>query len=438
MIGRGATKAFAIAAGALALSMVGGALALFAEEHDTVVYLALAQGVLYAFFAWSLWRQKNLLTERQNRLYFLYLLGLAVFMRALLIFAPPHSTDICRYIWDGRVQGDGVNPYRYVPADSALAHLRDPLIYENVNRKEYAPTIYPPTAQLAFLLSTRVSETVAMMKAAMLAFEALAIFALIELLRARRLPTVLVSIYALHPLAVWEIAGSGHVDSIAVAFMLLALLAAENGKRFATGAALAAGILTKYFPLALVPVLYQRWDWRMPAAFTVTALLLYLPYLSAGRKVFGFLGGYAGEELGAGDGFYLVALLKWMGFGSAAFPVFCALAALTLISFALRSGFRIDPDKLDLADAFSIAVASTVFFSPHYAWYFLWLVPFLCFFPKPSVFWLTLSATALYRSGWPPSLLGASIQYAPFAALLILENLKLFNEKEASRERALA
>ena len=176
----------------------------------------------------------------------------------------------------------------------------------------------------------------------------------------------------------------------------------------------------------------------MPAAFAATAFILYLPYLSVGKKVFGFLGGYAGEEIGAGDGFYLVALLKWMGFGSAALPVFCALAALTLMSFALRSGFRSNPGKPDLAGAFSIAVAFTVFFSPHYAWYFLWLVPFLCFFPKPSVFWLTLSATALYRAGWPPSLLGASIQYAPFAALLILENLNLVSAKEVSRERALA
>jgi len=431
-------KTFAIAAGMLALSMVGGALALFAEEHDTVVYLTLAQGALYAFFAWCLWREKTPLTERQNQHYLVYLIGLAVVMRAALLFAPAHSTDIYRYIWDGRVQADGINPYRYVPADPALSHLRDGAIYESVNRKEYAPTIYPPMAQAVFFLASRVSETVTMMKAAMLAFEALAIFALIELLKSRRLPTVFVSLYALHPLAVWEIAGSGHVDVVAVALMLCALLAAEKGKRFACGAALAAGVLTKYFPLALTPALYRRWDWRMPAAFAVTALLLYVPYLSVGGKVFGFLGGYAGEELGAGDGLYIAALLKLLGFGSASLPVFFALAALTLISLALRSGLRNNPDKPDLSGAFSIAIALTVFFSPHYAWYFLWLVPFLCFFPKPSVFWLTLSATALYRLQWPPSLLGASVQYAPFAALLILENLKLFSEKEASRERALA
>ena len=433
-----APKAFAIAAGALALSMVGGALALFAEEHDTVVYLTLAQGALYAFFAWRLWRENHLLTERQNRLYLFFLIGLAILMRAALLFAPPHSTDIYRYVWDGRVQADGINPYAYVPADPALGHLRDEAIYESVNRKEYAPTIYPPMAQAVFFLASRVSETVTMMKAAMLAFEALAIFALIALLKARRLPTVLVSLYALHPLAVWEIAGSGHVDSVTIAFMLLALLAAEKGKRFASGAALAAGALTKYLPLAIMPALYRRWDWRMPAGFAAAVLLLYLPYISVGRKVFGFLGGYAGEELGAGDGLYFVGLLKLMGFGSASLPLFLALAGATLVFLALRSGFRSNPDKPDLAGAFSIVIAFTVFFSPHYAWYFLWLVPFLCFYPKPSVFWLTLSATALYRSGWPPSLLGASIQYAPFGALLILENLKPFSEKEASHERAVA
>ena len=84
---------------------------------------------------------------------------------------------------------------------------------ESVNRKEYAPTIYPPMAQAVFFLVSRMSESVTMMKAAMLAFEALAIFALIELLKAARgFPTVLVSLYALHPLAIWEIAGSGHVE----------------------------------------------------------------------------------------------------------------------------------------------------------------------------------------------------------------------------------
>jgi alpha-1,6-mannosyltransferase len=354
-----------------------------------------------------------------------------------LLFAPPHSTDIYRYIWDGRVQAEGINPYRYVPAAPELEHLRDHDIYLNINRREYAPTIYPPAAQIIFFAVSRLSETVTMMKAAMLAFEGLAFWALIRLLAARGLPIILASLYLFHPLAIWEIAGSGHVDIAAIAFSLVAMLAAEKGMRFASGAALAAGALSKYFPVTLIPAVYKRWDWRMPAAFTLTALMLYLPYLSADKKVFGFLGGYAGEEIAEGDGFYFASILKHLGLGTFALPVFLTLAAATLFALAWRAGFRADPRKPDLKGSFGIAVAFTVLFSPHYAWYFLWLVHFLCFFPKPSVFWLTLSAPILYRAGWPAALEGQSILYVPFAVLFIVENFRL-THKEAPVGRAVA
>ena len=50
----------------------------------------------------------------------------AAALRLPLIVSPPFlSTDIYRYVWDGRVQAAGVNPYRYLPADPALASLRD-------------------------------------------------------------------------------------------------------------------------------------------------------------------------------------------------------------------------------------------------------------------------------------------------------------------------
>jgi hypothetical protein len=271
----------------------------------------------------------------------------------------------------------------------------------------------------------------------MLAFEGLAVWALVRLLAARGLPIVLASLYLLHPLPVWEVAGSGHVDVVAVGFTLLALLAAERGKRFASGVALAAGMATKYFPITLTPAIYKRWDWRMPAAFAATALALYLPYFSAGKNVFGFLGGYAGEEFGEGDGLYIAAILRQLGFGAAALPIYLALAAVTLFVLAWRSGFRDASEKPDLRGAFAIAVAFTVLFSPHYAWYFLWLVPFLCFFPKPSVFWLTLSAPILYRAGWPVAFAGQSILYVPFAVLLAVENFRPV-QKEAPVGRAVA
>ena len=75
----------------------------------------------------------------------------AAALRLPLIVSPAFlSTDVNRYVWDGRVQAAGVNPYRYMPGDPALARLRDDQVYPRINRAEYAPTIYPPAAQVIF------------------------------------------------------------------------------------------------------------------------------------------------------------------------------------------------------------------------------------------------------------------------------------------------
>jgi hypothetical protein len=318
-----------------------------------------------------------------------------------------------------------------------LEPLRDEAIYPHINRKEYAPTIYPPTAQLVYWTATRISETVTAMKLAMLFFEALCIWAILRLLAARGLPSTLVLVYAWHPLAIWEVAGSGHIDIVAVAFLMLAIVAAESGRRGAAGAALAAAVLAKFFPLALAPALWRRWDWKMPLAMLVAGTVLYLPYISVGTQVLGFLGGYADEGgLSAGEGFLLSALFRRAGVGEASLPLFVLCALGLLAAFAWRTTFRPDPERPDISGAFALASAFTVLVSPHHAWYFLWLIPFLCFVFSPSVLYLTVVATALYRVGWPPSLFGAALLYVPFCLLLVLETLRPFPFKEITDERA--
>ena len=80
------------------------------------------------------------------------ILGLAIVLRGfVLLFDPLLSSDIYRYIWDGKVQAAGINPYRYFPAHHALAALRDTTIFPHINRADYAVTIYPPVAEFFFL-----------------------------------------------------------------------------------------------------------------------------------------------------------------------------------------------------------------------------------------------------------------------------------------------
>src|SRR3954471_11774545 len=115
------------------------------------------------------------------RIGLLIVLGFALAMRLLLVGEEPFlSTDLYRYIWDGRVQAAGINPYRYVPADPALAALRDAAIYPRINRADYAVTAYPPIAEMFFFFVTRIGESAMTMRLAMMTCEAVIIAVMID------------------------------------------------------------------------------------------------------------------------------------------------------------------------------------------------------------------------------------------------------------------
>src|SRR6185503_19893636 len=182
--------------------------------------VAFAQSAIYLIAAWIVVR------SRPSNSTLLIVIAFAVLFRLSILFAPPYlSDDIYRYVWDGRVQAAGINPYRYIPAAPELAHLRDETIYPKINRKDWAHTIYPPVAQVVFFLTTRISESVTWMKATMILFELVTFWAVAQLLALLGRPRQLLLMYAWHPLVVWEFAGSGHVDAMAIAFIALAFFA---------------------------------------------------------------------------------------------------------------------------------------------------------------------------------------------------------------------
>src|SRR5437588_1314925 len=325
----------------------------------------------------------------------------AVLFRLSLLFAPPYlSDDIYRYIWDGRVQAAGINPYRYIPAEQPLAHLRDEQIYPRINHRDNAHTMYPPVAEGAWLVTTRISESVTWMKATMILFEGIAIWALVQLLGSLGLPRQRILLYAWHPLAVWEFAGSGHVDAIAIAFISLALLARHRNAEGTTGLALASASLVKLFPVALFPALHKRGGWKMSLVSLVTIAFAYLPYLGVGpRGVLGFLPGYARERgIVSGEQFFLLAAARRFPLGfhipTSAFIVFAILGLALLAIWMLRT--QTTGHENYVANALIIATVFTVLLSPDFPWYFAWLLPFLCFVPSAPVIYLTLSSFLLY------------------------------------------
>lgn len=357
-------------------------------------------------------------------------LGMAVALRALLLIPPPIlSTDIYRYIWDGRVQAADINPYRYIPADPALAALRDPVIYPQINRAEYARTIYPPVAELVFAAVGRISDSVAAMRLAMLGFEALGIICLLRLLPLAGLPVERILIYAWNPLVLWSFANDGHMDAIVVGLLGLALLLRARHKDGWAGAALAGAILAKFFPLVVVPAFVRGGRfWRPALAGLAVIGCGYALYSGAGWHVFGFLPSYGQEEgLVSGDGFWLLAgVAMLVTLPSGATLIYAAIVAVAFLALAVRILWQPAPanDAQALCrDTGLLAATAMAATSPHYHWYFAWLALPAVVAPSRALLWLTTAPLLLIeepvpgdRFFWP------SLVYVP-AILLLLADL---------------
>ena len=308
--------------------------------------------------------------------------GVAIFLRAyVLLFDPLLSSDIYRYVWDGRVQAAGINPYRYFPADEALAFLRDGTIFPHINRADTAVTIYPPVAQFFFLIVTRIGGSVTTMRLALLGCESVTVILIMLLLRRMNRPVTRVVAYLWHPLPLWEIANSGHVDALMVALMLLGLWIALTGRALRGAFVIALSALVKPIAAPVLAGIWRPWDLKMPLVVIAAVALCYLPYLSVGWGVLGFLTkGYLGEEgISAGNDLWLLSLWRLV-FGEHQGDVVAYVATAALLILFMGLSVARKPDRAiasSLADINTLLLIVLLFLSPNYPWYFLVVMPFV-------------------------------------------------------------
>lgn len=391
--------------------------------------IVVIQSIVYVAVAWL-----SLRSSDSRSILVVGLVFAALFRLSIIFFPPNLSDDIYRYIWDGRVQAAGINPYRYIPAEEPLAHLRDEEIYAHINRRETVHTIYPPIAQAAFLLVTRVSESVTCMKAAMVGFEAVAIWAIIQLLSSFGFARQRVLIYAWHPLAIWEFAGSGHADALAIAFIALALLARRKNAETLTGVLIACATCVKLFPVVLFPAVYMRRSWKMPVAFVATIVIAYLPYLSVGpMRVLGSLPAYSSEQgLISGKQYFLLALARNVlnaNVPAWAYFIFVAVV-LGVLSLWMMRDEQSDETRY-LRNGLLMASLFLLFNAPHFSWYFTWVIPFLCLVPSIPFFYLSLANFVLYLT-WLNDTPNRVIVYKVliFAPFLVLGLIAIWLRRE--------
>ncbi len=309
----------------------------------------------------------------------------AVWHFQFLRLPPGLDDDIHRYVWDGRVQRLGYNPYIVVPSDPARASLHTSET-RTLNNPE-VPSPYPAGAQLFFRAVASIHESIFALKVAFVVCDLAIVFVLLDVLRCTRQAEHWVLAYAWHPLLAIEVAGSGHVDIVGV--LLLSVSVASLVRRWRAAAAMSFGlaVAVKLLPIVLLPLYWKRIRMRDGALAAVALGLLYIPFLNHGRIPIGSLGTYV-QRFRFND------------------PVFATLERVTapqvvaglavLVGFLTAIWMRRKSAE-ESSDAFAWPMAASLLCAPVvYPWYMLWLLPFLrSTLTVPIMIW-TLSIIPTY------------------------------------------
>ncbi len=300
--------------------------------------------------------------------------------------------DIHRYVWDGRLQRLGYNPYLLVPSDPAAKELHTPET-RNLNNPDL-PSPYPAGAQLFFRAVTAIQESTFAFKVAFVICEFAIVFVLLDLLRCtgQEQRAHLVLAYAWNPLLAIEVTGSGHIDIVGA--LLLVVSAAALVRRWRATAAVALGlaIAVKFLPVVLLPLYWKRVRIRDAALAAAVVGLLYVPFLSHSfldhrRIPIGSLGTYVQSFRFNGPVFAAL--------NSVAPPQLLAglavLVGLGTAAWLRRAAPEWSPDQFAWPMAASLLCAPAVF-----PWYLLWLLPFLTSASTLLVILWTVSIAPVY------------------------------------------
>lgn len=296
---------------------------------------------------------------------------------------PVLSDDAYRYVWDGRVQLAGIDPYRYPPLSRALAFLRDPILFPPgaelplINRS-WVHTIYPPVAELWFTAVAAITPWRLGVFGVQLGAAVLVVITVALLTRVlvgstdstdrtgSRSPASAL-LYGACPATTLEAANGAHVDVLAALFLVAMGLALMHRRHRLAGLFLGLAGSVKLVPLLLLPIFLRR---RRRGAFSVAIgsfVLGYLPHLIAvGGLVIGFLPGYLAEE--GFDGRRRFALLIFLP-EPARLPVALLLAAAVAALAVVRS--RHEPALQTACWLYGVAFLIA---TPAYPWYLLGLV----------------------------------------------------------------
>lgn len=334
--------------------------------------------------------------------------GALLFRLFVLAREPALSSDVYRYQWEGRVQRLHLNPYTVYPATPGLERLQDP--QHPIETGTTVSTLYPPLSEWAFSWV----RTMPGYKRLFTTLDLAAVGVLLALLGALRQPPHRVLVYAWNPTVVVSFAMCGHHDSLAILTLLVASALIIHRKARLSVAFLALSTLSKFFSLLLFPIFLKRVRLAYAGIFVAVVAVGYLPYAGAGRHLFKGLSDYAAGWEGNDS---LFRLIRLAGNSKPQAELVAGAMVLGLVAYALRK-------RLEPLDAALFLIVGLLFLSPNaFPWYFTWMIPFLCFYPRAPL--LLMSVTCVL--GYAPVVVYAAGQpYRDSPFTLVLEYVPVY------------
>ena len=337
----------------------------------------------------------------------------ALLLRGIVLFSPATlSDDLYRYLWEGHATLSGINPYRDAP--SMMQGLNDAILAK-VNHPTIS-SVYPPGAMWLFTAMAFICYDPIAVKVTMGLLDAGVAWGLAWVLVGRRRALSGAWLYALHPLAVVESAGSGHLEPAALLCMVMAIGAWDRGR----SAVIWAGVggLVKLLPFALMPALWRRNPWHM-GVVVLLAVLCAAPFWDAGWA------------LGTG----LETYARHWSFNASVFAVFSYFLGSVARPFAMVLGAAIsawalwrhaDPARVALWIGGAFVLLSPTVHPWYIAW--AWVPALLCgvrawsvlatLAPLSYVVLATLDpTTGQWAEPWWP----VWVQYVPFLGVMAWE-----------------
>lgn len=213
------------------------------------------------------------------------LLLFAIVSRILLVFAVPQlSPDFYRFIWDGELLTQGINPYAHVPNDLISfngfydsQYMRS--LYNGMTQLSQGNyTNYPVLNQIIFFIPTyffdSIQANVISLKIMILLADLGAIYFLKKILDQFKLPVQKLWFYALNPFILIEFVGNMHFEGVMIFFLLGAIYFVLKRNWLTAGTLLGLSIQIKLLPLMLLPFFFKNLKWRKSIGFMAVTFIV--------------------------------------------------------------------------------------------------------------------------------------------------------------------